>query len=154
MYQPRKDIQCTVTKGGCFEVTSHPLHSNGYPLAYLPIIGGKGKKQMLIHRYIWAKTHGPIPQGSHILHVCDNRLCINPAHLIIGSHQDNMTDKVRKGRQAKGETCGRSKLNEGVVSQILKDHNSTHKALGLKFHISRSQVTRIKARQSWKHIQA
>ena len=158
MYQPKKDITTVLTKAGCFEVTSHALHTNGYPVAYLPYYCPTGpkrikKKQMVIYRYVWSQYNGPIPPGLHVMHTCDNRLCINPLHLKLGTHQDNMADKVAKGRHAKGDTCGRSKINSGIVIQILNDNTRTHTELGSAFGISRSQVSYIKGGQSWKHLQ-
>jgi len=56
------------------------------------------------HRVAWVLCNGPIPDGLFVLHGCDNRPCCNPhpGHLFLGTHQDNMEDKVNKGRHAKG----------------------------------------------------
>lgn len=52
---------------------------------------------------------GPLPDGVHVLHQCDNPLCCNPRHLRAGTHEENMADKVAKGRQAKGAVCAPSR---------------------------------------------
>lgn len=58
-----------------------------------------GKSSYLTaHRYAWILTNGEVPDGLHVLHRCDNPPCCNPAHLFLGTHQDNMADKARKGR--------------------------------------------------------
>ena len=57
------------------------------------------KKTQLVHRLVWARTYGPIPDGMHVLHKCDVRLCSNPQHLFIGTNADNIQDSVRKGRR-------------------------------------------------------
>jgi hypothetical protein len=50
------------------------------------------------HRWAWEKFFGPIPAELHVLHRCDNPACINPAHLFLGTHQENMRDRDLKGR--------------------------------------------------------
>lgn len=50
------------------------------------------------NRFSWTAHNGPIPDGIHVLHSCDNRLCVNPEHLFLGTNQDNVDDKMRKGR--------------------------------------------------------
>jgi len=60
-------------------------------------VNGK-PRSMTAHRYSWILAHGEPANGLHILHRCDNPPCCNPDHLFLGTHQDNMNDRVAKGR--------------------------------------------------------
>lgn len=57
-----------------------------------------GDKNLAAHRVAWELLRGPIPPGVHVLHHCDNRRCVNPDHLYLGSHRDNMRDKINRDR--------------------------------------------------------
>lgn len=59
-------------------------------------------KNMAAHRYAWMLTHGEPPAGMHLLHTCDNPPCCNPSHLRLGTHLENMADRVAKGRHRMG----------------------------------------------------
>jgi len=59
---------------------------------------GFKNKVVRSHRVAWELTFGPIPSGLHVLHRCDNRKCVNPAHLFLGTNKDNVNDRELKGR--------------------------------------------------------
>lgn len=63
---------------------------------------GPNGRNVLAHRFAWELTNGPIPDGMFACHRCDVRQCVNPAHLFLGTQQDNIDDMMRKGRGNQG----------------------------------------------------
>lgn len=66
--------------------------------------GGSGTsgKNWRAHRLAYAMTNGPIPAGQVVMHTCDNRRCVNPAHLELGTQKQNLVDMALRGRNARG----------------------------------------------------
>jgi len=93
----------------------------------------------------------PVPDGLLVCHHCDNRLCIEPDHLFIGTHGDNQTDKTVKGRQTRGETNGASKLTTAQV-WVIRAAQGSQQTIAARFSISRSLVGLIRARKIWAHV--
>lgn len=109
------------------------------------------------HRIAWEIANGPIPDGMFVCHKCDNKTCVNPNHLFLGSHQDNMKDRNSKGRQAKltGILNGQSKLTEEQVLAIRSFYATgsyTQTELGERFGVSHQQIGYIVNRKLWTHI--
>lgn len=109
------------------------------------------RKQYRAHRISWEKRYGPIPKGGRICHTCDNRKCVRPHHLFLGTQTDNLRDCSKKGRISRGEARPLSKLKIEQVKKIRKDTN-THTQIAKEYNISRQTVIRIKRRETWKHI--
>jgi transposase-like protein len=84
---------------GCWNWTG-PINGAGYGSLKI----GK-KPTYLAHRYCWLITYGPIPPRICVMHICDNKLCVRPDHLMLGTHQDNTMDMIRKGRNRKQITA-------------------------------------------------
>jgi hypothetical protein len=134
------------------------------------------RKKHSAHRLAYIFEHGEIPEGKHICHSCDNRRCVNPAHLWAGSARENMQDMLAKGRRKagtshvntpKGEAQHLSKLTEADVLAIRaawsnlrstgsKMHRGINPAsiagLAIQYGVSRSAVYAVVSRKTWKHI--
>lgn len=104
-------------------------------------------------RVAYEITHGEIPFGLCVLHKCDNRKCVNPDHLYIGTKKQNMQDRIERKPDSymKGQTNGRAKL---IDSQVLEIRNSSlgNKNLAKQFNVSEGTIESIKSRRTWKHI--
>ena len=107
------------------------------------------------HRISYEIFCEPIPEGLHILHRCDNRVCVNPEHLFFGTNQDNIADMVQKGRQRvlKGEEIGNSKLTEKQVREIFAQRGQKpQRAIAVEYGVARQTIKDILKGKTWKHI--
>ena len=80
------------------------------------------RRTVSTHRLSYMLNNGAIPDGMEVCHKCDNRRCINPGHLFIGTRQDNVDDREAKGRNkpSAGEKNGRAKLTKADVLEIIE----------------------------------
>lgn len=107
-------------------------------------------KTILAHRWAYCVAHGILPEvisGKVVRHTCDNPSCINPNHLLIGTHQDNVNDKVSRGRQARQprEINGMTKLSVADVAYtcsvyVPRCREFGTRALARRFNVSQSAV--------------
>ncbi len=107
------------------------------------------------HRASWIVHFGEIPDGVLVCHHCDNPSCVNPAHLYLGTHRENMDDKIRRNRCArldrKGEKAGRARLTSESVLAIRADRRK-HNQIAAAYRVHPTTICDIKRRKSWKHI--
>lgn len=112
----------------------------------------KGERPWGAHRLSWEITHGAVPAGLQVLHRCDMPCCVNPDHLFLGTNQDNMTDKCRKGREARGVTqISSAKLTEGQVRAIRADCRQ-QKEIAAAYGVSPANVSLIRSHQTWREV--
>lgn len=101
---------------------------------------------------------GLIPQGMYVCHTCDKRDCINPEHLFLGTHEDNIRDMWQKGRgvlqDTKGINNGQAKLTEDEVREIKGELNSGYSLADVaRFHsVDISCIWKIRHNKTWRHI--
>ena len=111
-------------------------------------------KQVQSHRLSYEWSYGQIPYGLWVLHRCDNRSCVRPDHLFLGTPLDNNRDAINKGRNARGSKSPRAKLNESQVREILRRAESgvSRSDLAIRFGMSYGMIVFILTRRKWKHV--
>lgn len=106
-----------------------------------------GKDYMKAHRFSWEIHFGPIPENIWVLHKCDNRKCVNPNHLFLGTPVDNVQDMMQKGRfiLCSPEKRGNAKLSEKDVEEIrrLACQGTKQRQIAEIYNISQSLVSSI-----------
>jgi hypothetical protein len=109
------------------------------------------RKSIGAHRFSFELVRGAIPKGMYVCHKCDTPLCVNPDHLFVGTHHDNMRDMVQKKRSftGRGENKkGLAKLTNQQADQIRK-MDISHQKLATMFGVSATTIGRIKSRESY-----
>lgn len=103
------------------------------------------------HRVAWLIYRGDDPQGSYVLHQCDNRRCVNPSHLYLGTQSDNLGDMWKRRRRL--NNAGTAKHSWEMINEIRRLYqtgNYSQAELARRFGINRSMVFKIVNNQIWK----
>lgn len=114
-------------------------------------------KKLKAHRFVWALFNTPIPDGMYVLHSCDNKKCVNPAHLHLGTHVDNMRELKERGLK-KGKHLGTEspnhKLTEAEVQTIKSClmAGQTQVALAIRFGVTQACIASIQRGRTWAHV--
>lgn len=129
------------------------LSYDGYGLIK---IAGKNTRT---HRFSWALAHPdePIPPGIFVCHACDNPICVNPAHLWLGTNADNLADMVAKGRsfRPQGTLHNMAKLTDDQVRTIRARYAAggvAQRRLAAEYGVSGRAILFVLQRKHWKHV--
>ena len=144
----RSEDQCWFWKGGLYG-TKGRYGSVWYK-----------SQQWLAHRFAWFLKHNKIPRDKCVCHKCDNGLCVNPSHLFLGTHKDNMADMAKKGRHVqgfdgRGEKNPHAILSEDDVRSIRKrrGNGDSCRLLGTEYGVHEDHIYAICTRRKWRHVE-
>lgn len=139
----------TETQTGCWEWQG-PRDVYGYGQLIA------ARKHYKVHRLVYERFVGPIPQDHVVRHTCDNPPCVNPEHLLTGTQRDNIRDAVERKRHGFGERSGMAKLIDADVLQIrnLRRQGWTQAAIADRYDIDQSTVSLIVNHKLWAHLEA
>lgn len=104
-------------------------------------------------RVSWTIYHGPVPEGLRVLHRCDTPMCVNPHHLFLGTHLDNMRDMAVKGRHANvaGQRNASAKLTDADVRAI-RSSTATQNVLAERFGVSQATISDVRGLKKWRDV--
>jgi len=143
-----------VRESGCWEWIGAKFDA-GYGMFTVSRSRGTRRTHMA-HRVSWMIANKQeIPKGMVIRHMCDNRICVNPEHLKLGTYSENNRDTALRGRSNRsvGSACHWSKLTEDNVREILSSNAYGDQIrLARKFGVNQATVSQIKSGKRWKHL--
>lgn len=137
---------------GCWDWTASLLH-DGYGAFGL---GGRNGGMGRAHRVSYELHCGPIPEGVLVCHRCDNRTCVNPEHLFLGTPADNLSDMTTKGRRARVGHTGASnpsaKLTEEDATAIRAAVDVAWRDLAKRYGVGKTTIFDIRSGRIWSHL--
>jgi hypothetical protein len=144
-------------KEGCWIWLGGTVRGRYGQIRLSPSGGALRGRKTTTHRAAWELSFGPIPSMMHVCHRCDNPRCVNPQHLWVGTHSENLADMKAKGRAARGERSGTARLTQTQVRAIRKALQANIYSLSELAElngVSRSTIDNIKHQRTWEFLDA
>ena len=120
------------------------LNTDGYPRAVVD-----GCNNTKVHRVVYELYNNVDATGKVIRHTCDNPQCINPKHLLIGTHKDNMQDRELRGRHGKAKITHKEVL---AIRELAKLNKFTQVELGSMFNLNPRTISSLVLGRHWRHV--
>lgn len=133
-------------KDECWEWDGVKSDRSGYGLIQI-----EGRR-VRVHRLSYEVHVGPIPDGMIVRHTCDNPPCLNPQHLKLGTHDDNMRDMKSRGRSSRGVARSNHKLTDNQVLEIFRRTSDANRTLAREYGVSEWTIQHIRSGKRWSHI--
>lgn len=108
-------------------------------------------EHLTAHRVSWELHFGPVPDGQLVCHRCDNRRCVRPDHLFLGTPADNSRDMAQKGRSLQGERHHKAKLTPAAVQAIRSADATPNAELAARYGVSDQTIRAVRAGKAWRH---
>lgn len=124
--------------------------SGGYGYYQLDKTNGI-RKRIYAHRLSWQLHKGEIPEDVEVCHECDTPLCVNPAHLFLGTHLENQADMATKGRVSHGERHYQSRLTEAQVRKIMASRDPSH-VIAAHLGVTMQAVNDARCGRTWRRL--
>jgi hypothetical protein len=139
---------------GCWEWTGAIAGGSGYGSFRRSSADGRRANSTGAHRVSWLLARGAIPEGLYVCHRCDNRKCVRPSHLFLGTHQDNTNDCISKGRQQRGGRHANAKLTEALVLEARRRVSGGEllSIIAQEFGVSPNSLSVAVSGARWRHV--
>lgn len=144
-----------VNEAGCWNWTSSQAGGKKFHYSiFRPTLEPGDRNQVYGHRFIFEVCFGVQLDEQVVRHSCDNSICVNPDHLVLGSHDDNMKDAVARDRTSHGTRNSSAKLTEQDVPKVLamRESGMFHEDIADVFKVSRGAITRLLLGKSWVRV--
>jgi hypothetical protein len=159
-----KKVDKSAGPDGCW-LWRGQLNDRGYGVLHLWGTTRARRQQAMAHRVAYELGHGHPPGDKYVCHACDNPGCVNPAHLWLGTHSENMADARAKGRSLPPPLVNWRKRRESKphhwqalteadareIKRRLESGAETQRAIGADYGVTRSAIKEIKYGRTWKH---
>lgn len=149
---------CKRDDSGCWIWTGSPKTGSKNGARYGKVTLDRDGKRCVMnsHKFSFETFNGPVPPRQVVRHTCHNQRCVNPEHLVLGTHRDNVRDAMergthRRGNSMKGSENPLSKITEQQARDILLDERPV-RVISAEYGVASRTIYDIKQRVSWKHI--